>query len=144
METKIINSEISNSKITKFDDIIIYNGKEYRSFSRYNRYNSKRKTKKIIYKCINIRKDENFRRNTNQPVFCNGTIEYIVPGQNVKSGYFIKKLHSLSCHELDYKNVNEKAQKNVRQKSDKENFINSCYDVMNKSTIYDRRLFKEE
>ena len=40
-------------------------GKEYRSYTRYNYYNNKRKINKIIYKCINIRKDEKFRKDTN-------------------------------------------------------------------------------
>ena len=45
-EPKILNSEIDNNKISKYNDIIIFNGKEYHSFSRYNIYNSKRKIKK--------------------------------------------------------------------------------------------------
>ena len=38
-----------------------------------------------------MRKDEKLRNETGQKQFCNGTIEYIEPGQNIKSGYFLKK-----------------------------------------------------
>ena len=61
-----------------------FEGKEFKKYSRYNIYNSKRKIKKIIYKCINNRKDDRIRRATNQPAFCNATIEYKELGQNIK------------------------------------------------------------
>jgi len=51
------NFEIVDDEITKCKDSIIFNGKECRSYSRYNYYNNKRKINKIVYKCINIRKD---------------------------------------------------------------------------------------
>ena len=53
-----------------------------------------------IYKYINVRKDEQFRISMNKSVFFSKTIEYIEPGKNVKSGYFIKKSRSLSFFEL--------------------------------------------
>ena len=89
IKEKINNFEIVDDEITKCKDSIIFDGKEYRSYSRYNYYNNKRKINKIIYKCINIRKDEKFRKDTNQNAFCNATIEYIEPGQNIKSGYLL-------------------------------------------------------
>ena len=98
----------------------------------------KRKIKKIIYKCNNVRKDEQFRRDTNQSIFCNSTIEYI------KSGYFIKPFHSSSCLESDHKKLNEKAKQNVSRDLDKEHFIQLYNEIMNNSTIYDWRVFKEE
>ena len=141
---KNINFEIDNTGITKYNDSIIFEGKEFRSYSRYNIYNSKRKIKKTIFKCINIRRDEQFRRDTNQTVFCNATIEYIEPGQNIKSGYFIKSIHSDSCLSLDFKKVKEEKNKNIKLDNDKEHFIKLCNEILNNSTIYDRRLFKDE
>ena len=108
IKEKINNFEIVDDEITKCKHSIIFDGKEYRRYSRYNYYNNKRKINKIIYKCINIRKDQKFRKDTNQNAFCNSTIEYIEPGQHIKSGYFIKSMHSESCLELDYKIVKEK------------------------------------
>lgn len=35
-----------------------------------------------------MRKDEKMRYDTGQKLFCNATIEYIEPGQNIKSGFF--------------------------------------------------------
>ena len=97
------NAEIENKNITLTNDSIFFEGKEYKKFSRYNTYNSKRKIKKIIYKCINIRKDDRISRVTNQLVLCNAIIEYIEPGQNIKSGYFIKDHHSEECDEINYR-----------------------------------------
>ena len=89
-----------------------------------------------------MRKDEKLRNETGQKQFCNATIEYIEPGQNVKSGYFLKKVHSLECDDL----YNQKKIKieNQQKKSKKELFVELCENIMNKSNIYDRRLFKEE
>ena len=67
-------------------DTILYQGKQFKNFAIVNKYNEKRKIKKIIYKCQYLRKDEKLRKETNQPTFCQATIEYILPGQNVKSG----------------------------------------------------------
>ena len=77
------------------ENTIVYNGKEFKNTNRINRYNKKRKIKKTIYKCIYMRKDEKLRNETGQKQFCNATIEYIEPGQNIKSGYFLKKEHSV-------------------------------------------------
>ena len=37
----------------------------------------------------------------NKGTFCNGTIIFILPHQNIKSGYFIKNEHSQQCIQLD-------------------------------------------
>ena len=140
-----LSKEILDDQIIKNKDNSIYfKGKEFKKYSRYNIYNSKRKLKKIIYKCVNNRKDDRIRRATNQQTFCNATIEFIEPGQNVKSGYFIKSYHSEECLEFYYlqsiKNMKEK----VEKEEGKEKFITLCEELMDKSTIYDRRLYKEE
>ena len=92
-ENIYIDKEITNNINLKDDNTLIFNGKEYKNYSRINKYNKKRKIKKIIYKCINLRKDERIRISSNLPLFCNSTIEYIEPEQNVKSGYFLKIAH---------------------------------------------------
>ena len=136
--------EIEVNLLKKVDDSIFFEGKEFKKYSRFNYYNDKRKIKKIIYKCINNRKDDRIRRATGNQPFCNGTIEYIEPGQNVKSGYFIKTFHSEDCIEMDYKKSILEIKKKVEKEEDKEKFINLCNDLMDNSNIYDRRLFKEE
>lgn len=124
------------------EDTIVFNGKEFKNTIRINRYNEKRKVKKTIYKCSYMRKDEKLRNETGQKQFCNATIEYIEPGQNIKAGYFLKKEHSLECDDL----YNQKKIKieNQEKNNKKELFIELCENIMNKSNIYDRRLFKEE
>lgn len=143
-KTELNKEEIDDKIISGKNDSIFFEGKEFKKYSRYNIYNSKRKIKKIIYKCINNRKDDRIRRATNQPTFCNATIEYIEPGQNIKSGFFIKSFHSEECIEMDYiksiKNIKEK----VEKEEGKDTFITLCQELMDKSTIYDRRIFKEE
>ena len=57
-------------------------------FSTVNKYNEERK--KIIFKCQCLRKDEKLKKEINQSLFCQGTIEYIEHGQNVNSLYFFK------------------------------------------------------
>ena len=136
--------EIEENLLKKVDDSIFFEGKEFKKYSRFNYYNDKRKIKKIIYKCINNRKDDRIKRATGNQPFCNGNIEYIEPGQNVKSGYFIKTNHSEDCIEMDYKKSILEIKKKVEKEEDKEKFINLCNDLMDNSNIYDRRLFKEE
>ena len=93
-------NEIDINTLKMLKNSLYLNEKEFKPFSRYNIYNNKRKIKKIIYKCANIRKDEVLRRATGQSVFCNATIEFIEPGQNVKSGYFFKKFHQKNVKNL--------------------------------------------
>ena len=59
------------------EDSIIFNGKEFKNYNRINMYNTKRKIKNIIYKCINLRKDEKLRKETGQKKYCTATLEYI-------------------------------------------------------------------
>ena len=99
-----MNSELTqNSKLKIYSqDLITYDGKEFKKFPKLNAYNQKRKIKKIVYKCQYRRKDEKLRIETNQKPFCEDTIEYIETGQKVKSGYFFKKYHSLECDDMLY------------------------------------------
>ena len=50
----------------------MFNGRQFKNYSRVNKYNKKRKIKKIIYKCIYMRHEEKIRKGTNQNNFCNG------------------------------------------------------------------------
>ena len=129
---------IENNNDSKFGlistDSIVYNGKLFKNFSTVNKYNKKRK-KKIL------RKDEKIRKETKQPPFCQATIEYIEPGQNVTSEYFFKKDHSFECEELDKAKI--KSKENLKVNEDKLAFISKCENIMNSSTIFDRQLFKE-
>jgi len=111
-------------------------------YSRFNNYNTKHNIKKLVYKCCNIRKEEAFRIKTHQKKFCNSTIVYVEPNQNVKSGYFLKKDHTKECYNLtNLYNNNTKVNDN---NNDKNHFYELCYTIMNTSDIYDRRLFKEK
>ena len=86
------NPSNTNDNIKIFtNNLIQFNGMEYKNYQKVNKYNKKRKIKKVIYKCKNYRKDEKLRIETNQKRFCDDTLEYIEPGQNVKSGYFLKR-----------------------------------------------------
>ena len=77
----------------------------------------------------------------NKGTFCNGTIIFILPHQNIKSGYFIKNEHSQQCIQLDNNiDIGEKNQKS----KDKDNFIQKCEEIMNCSSIFDRNLFKNK
>ena len=80
------------------------------------------------------------RLETKQKVFCNATIEYIYPNQNCKSGYFLKKDHSVECMNMLLTLNKDQIIKDLN----KDKFIQLCENVMNSSSIYDRRMFKEE
>ena len=82
------------------------------------------------------------RLETKQNPFCEATLEYIEPGQNVKSGYFLKKNHSAECDLLEGGSKNIKILE-AKKYEDKKLFISKFEDLMNSSTIYDRRLYKE-
>ena len=71
------------------------------NIKKFNTNYDKRKIKKIVYKWQNNRKDEKFWIETNQEPFCEATLEYIEPGQNIKSGYFLQKPHSAECDLLE-------------------------------------------
>ena len=93
--------------IKKFDinkineDSIIYHNKEFKRIRR-NIYIKKDNLKRIIYKCINNQKNERYNKLNNHKAYCNGTIEYIFPNQNVKSWYFLIKEHSEECYKGTY------------------------------------------
>ena len=80
------------------------------------------KEKKIIYKCKNNRKDEKLRLETKQNPFCEVTLEYIEPGQNVNSGYFLKKPHLVECDLLEDSSKNIKILE-AKKYEDKKIFI---------------------
>ena len=126
--------EISN------ENTILFDGQIYKKYARYNKYKSKKNIKRIIYKCINNRKNENFSKEIhNKGTFCNATIIYIYPHQNINSGYFVKHEHSQKCIQLNHNSDNEE-KKDISK--DKDNFITKCEEIMNSSTIFDRNLFK--
>ena len=119
---------------------IIFNGKEFKLDKRSTNYEKKDKIKRLVYKCVNSRKEEQFRQKSKQPDFCSATLEYIEPNQHVKSGYFLKKDHSMECNNISsIINI-----KKINTDNDKENFASLCEEIMNKSTIYDRTLFKNK
>jgi len=124
------------------NNLIKFNGKDFRNYQKVNKYNNKRKIKKTIYKCKNYRKNEKLRIETNQKPFCDATLEYIERGQNVKSGYFLKKDHSLECELFEGKEK-EQCKNEIKISETKEDYINKCENIMNTSNIYDRHLFKE-
>ena len=101
-----ITKMIPEKDITKIDETIIFNGREYKYYSRYNKYYNTRKIKKLIYKCVNIRKNERIILETNQSLFCNATIEFIEENRHVTSGYFLTKKHSIECDNLFFQNLN--------------------------------------
>ena len=142
-EILVNNENIKESILREVSkDTILYQGKQFKNFATVNKYNDKRKIKKIIYKCQYLRKDEKLRKETNQPPFCQAIIEYIEPGQYVKSGYFFKKDHSVECEEMNGKSKTI-LKDNLKINEDKLDFIAKCENIMNSSTIYDRHLFKE-
>ena len=142
--SKEITKMIPEKDITKIDETIIFNGREYKYYSRYNKYYNTRKIKKLIYKCVNIRKNERIILETNQSLFCNATIEFIEENQHVTSGYFLTKKHSIECDNLFFQNLNNNIDLPDKKIKDKENFIEECKNIMEQSTIYDRNLYKEE
>ena len=92
---KEISNELNENDFENFrEDSFIFNGKLFKKYDKSTNYKPKNKIKRIIYKCSFNRKNENFKEKMKMSSFCNVTIEYIFPGQNVKSGYFLKKGHS--------------------------------------------------
>lgn len=95
MKIKINGDEIEE----KDKDTIHFDGKIFKRYNRENKYRSKNNIKRIIYKCIKYRRNENIKKDLNTKGFRYATIIYIFPNQNKKSGYFLKKKHSLECEE---------------------------------------------
>ena len=72
----------------------------FKKYYRENKYKKEDKISRLIFKCIYHRKDEKIRIELKKPYFCNETIEYVLPDQNVKGGYFFKSNHSEECKNL--------------------------------------------
>ena len=143
-------SNISNNIVVVNDEEILFNNRKYKLFTR-TKYIKKDKIKRLIYKCENLKKNERNCNKYKHSAFCNSKIEYIYPEQGVKSGYFIKKEHSLDCDNLykksydnNLKDNNKEVLTNKKNNDDKISFIEKCENLMNNSSIYDRRLFKNE
>ena len=135
------NNHIEEKNIQLFqNENLLFNGKLFKINRKTTNYKRKDNIKRIIFKCCNNRKDEALRESINKKSFCNATIEYIYPEQNIKSGYFLKHPHSIECNDI-YDNKPKIVDKKGK---DKEKFIEECHRIMNSSDIYDRRLFKEE
>ena len=134
-------NEINEDKIEKLnEENIVFNGKTFTINKKNTKYIKKNNIKRIVYKCIYQRHDEKIRQELHTKAFCDATIEYIYPGQNTKSGYFLSKDHSNECQNkyLTYSRTEAKIE------FKKEKFEDLCLNVMNSSNIFDRRLFKEE
>ena len=115
--------------------------RSFKKFSRYNKYKTKDNLNRIIYKCINTRKNEKLRIETKQKSFCNATIECIINPLDQKNQYRLIKEHSEECENLIIKkDIN--TEKNL--KNSREEYIKECECIMNSSNIYDRKIFKEE
>ena len=140
----------SNLIIDKNIDVInsdsfIFNGKTFKKYYRDNKYKKEDKILRIIFKCINHRKDEKLRLQLKKPAFCNATIEYIYPKQNIRSGYFFKIDHSDECKNLFKINIDSDIyEKSHKLFTDKQKFIEDCEKIMNSSEIFDRNLYKDE
>ena len=134
-------NEIIESYINEiYEDQIIFNGKEFKKYSRNNTYQKKDNPERVIYKCVNCRKDEKIRIETNQKAFCNATIECQFNKVSKKKKYILIKDHSNEC--VNLKRLYTEIQ--INKIYTKEHFISQCQSVMNMSTIYDRKLYKEE
>lgn len=59
------------------DNFILFNNRKFLANARFNRYKKLNGIKRIIFKCINHRKNEHIRIESNNKSFCNSTIEYI-------------------------------------------------------------------
>jgi len=108
----IKNHEINEKLIEiKTDDTFQYKGKIFRKYNRLNKYQKKDNIKRTIYKCILNRHSEKLRAALNKKCFCNATIEYIQPDQNIKSGFFFKIDHSEECYNFSDNYIGKKFRK---------------------------------
>ena len=83
--------------IQKYDnDTILFDNKEFKNFSRLNNYKINNNFEKIIYKCINYRKEKNSINQLNLKIFCITTIIYILPGQKKKENIILKTRYFIS------------------------------------------------
>jgi len=77
---QIIEKNIESTNADSF----IFNGKMFKKYYRDNKYKKEDKISRLIYKCIYHRKDEKIRIELKKSYFCNATIEYVLPGKNIK------------------------------------------------------------
>ena len=126
------------------EESIIFNGKIFKRYEKANKYKTKDKIKRVIYKCINYRKYEKFRSGIKHNTFCNATIIYIMPNQKKKSGYLFKREHSEECNNIFLGNNSFNYKEKENNKFGKKIFIEECEKIMNNSSIYDRTLFKNQ
>ena len=98
----------------------------------------------MVYKCNNYRKYEKFRINIKYTTFYNVTIIYTLPNKNKKSEYYFKVDHSDECNNLSKEFHSYNVKQNGLKKLEKNIFIGECEKIMNKSSKYDRPLFKEK
>ena len=140
------SNQILENNIEKLTlDSFNFNGKSFKKYYRDNKYQKEDKILRTVYKCIYHRKDEKLRLQLNQSSFCNATIEYILPYQNKKSGYFFKIDHSKECYNIFNINpISKEAGEKIVEIKDKKKFIEQCENIMNTSEIFDRRLYKDE
>ena len=139
------NSNIIQEKYIKNNklDSFIFDGKLFKRHTKLSNYIRKDYIKRNIYKCEYNRHEEKLRQQLKKKAFCNATIEYILPGQTVKSMYIFIEDHSQECKNFFIKIDNiDKTDKTER--FSKENFIYECENIMNNSDIYDRNLFKDK
>ena len=69
-EILVNNENIKESILREVSkDTILYQGKQFKNFAIVNKYNDKRKIKKIIYKCQYLRKDEKLRKKRASHIF---------------------------------------------------------------------------
>ena len=92
-----INPNLQDNIEIKKDDTIFFNSKEFKIFSRYNKYKSKDNNNRIIYKGIDNRKNEKLRIETNQKSSFNSTIECKINQINQSKQYKLIKQHSFEC-----------------------------------------------
>ena len=138
---------IQKENIYKFENnekFILFNNRKFVASARFNRYTKLNGIKRIIFKCINHRKNEHIRIESNNKSFCNSTIEYIYPNEKKqKEGYYLLKDHSEECNLLFNRN-NYRINNILDNKKNKFFFIKECETIMDNSDIYDLSLFKDE
>ena len=71
INTDKVTNDLQNIDIKEKEKpkIIKFDGRDFIYYPRINKYNDKRKIKKVICKCKNLRKDEKIRKETNQKIF---------------------------------------------------------------------------
>ena len=120
--TTIANEILENQLENKSESSFIFNGKLFKINKKDSEYIKKDNIKRLVYKCAYNRHEEKLRQELKQKAFGNRTIEYILPNQGIKSGYFIKKPHSNECETMNL----IKTKKEIISDNNKEKFITKC------------------